>query len=288
MSTHYVWVNDSLIPADDAQVNISDLAVQRGYGIFDFFMTIDSQPVFLEDHLDRFFRSAVLMRLDIKMSRDEVRSRVNQLIKKNNLSDSGIKIILTGGFSPDGFNIAAPNLIITQQSFQIPRTMHENGLSIITHEYQRQFANAKTLDYLQAIWLQPVLKEKKADDVLYHSNGLILECPRANFFIVTKDDKVLTPESGMLKGVSRKQVLEISAEFYHTEARDVTLDELRNAKEAFITSTTKNILPVVKVDGKVLGDGRPGAITRALAEKYSGMIYGSSENQVQTKRDSLI
>ena len=131
------------------------------------------------------------------------------------------------------------------------------------------------MDYLQAIWLQPVLKEKKADDVLYHSNGLIRECPRANFFIVTKDDQVLTPESDMLKGVSRKQVLEISAATYHTEARDVTLDELRNAKEAFITSTTKNILPVVQVDGKFLGDGRPGAVTRDLAEKYNGMIYGS-------------
>jgi D-alanine transaminase/branched-chain amino acid aminotransferase len=275
MSKLYVWVNDSLIPADDAQVNISDLTVQRGYGIFDFFKTIDGQAVFLEDHLDRFFRSAVFMRLDIKMSRDEVSNRINQLIKKNNLSDSGIKIILTGGFSPDGFNIAAPNLIITQQSFQIPRIMPEHGVSVITHEYQRQFANAKTLDYLQAIWLQPVLKEKKVDDVLYHSKGLIRECPRANFFIVTKDDQVLTPESDMLKGVSRKQVLEISAGIYHTEARDVTLDELRNAKEAFITSTTKNVLPVVQVDGKILGDGRPGAVTRALAEKYNGMIYGS-------------
>jgi len=275
MSKLYVWVNDAFIPADDAQVNISDLAVQRGYGIFDFFKTIDGQPVFLEDHLDRFFRSALLMRLDIKMSRDEVKSRISQLIEKNNLGDSGIKIILTGGFSPDGFNIAAPNLIITQQSFQIPRAMHEHGVSVITHEYQRQFANAKTLDYLQAIWLQPVLKEKKADDVLYHSNGLIRECPRANFFIVTKDDQVLTPESDMLKGVSRKQVLEISAGMYQTEARDITLDELRNAKEAFITSTTKNILPVVQVDGRILGDGKPGDVTRALAEKYKGMIYGS-------------
>jgi D-alanine transaminase/branched-chain amino acid aminotransferase len=79
----------------------------------------------------------------------------------------------------------------------------------------------------------------------------------------------------MLKGVSRKHVLDISAGLYQAEARDVTLDELRNAKEAFITSTTKNILPVVQVDGRILGDGKPGAVTRALAEKYNGMIYGS-------------
>jgi D-alanine transaminase/branched-chain amino acid aminotransferase len=275
MSKLYVWVNDSLIPADEAQLNITDLAIQRGYGIFDFFKTIDGKPVFLEDHLDRFFRSAVLMRLHVNQSRDEIRSMITKLIDKNDISDSGVKVILTGGFSPDGFNIAEPNLIITQQGFQIPRSMPEHGVSVITHEYQRQFSNAKTLDYLQAIWLQPVLKEKKADDVLYHSNGLIRECPRANFFIVTSDDKVLTPECEMLKGVSRKQVLIISEGMYVTEARDVTLDELRNAKEAFITSTTKNILPVVQVDGRILGDGKPGAVTRALAERYNGMIYGS-------------
>lgn len=275
MSKLYVWVNDSFVSSDHALVNITDLAVQRGYGIFDFFKTIDGRPVFLEDHLDRFFRSAVLMRLEMKQSRDEIRNKIHQLIEKNAISDSGIKIILTGGFSPDGFNIAEPNLIITQAEFQIPRTMSEKGVAIITHEYQRQFSNAKTLDYLQAIWLQPVLKEKKADDVLYHSNGLIRECPRANFFIVTKENEVLTPESDMLKGVSRKHILEIASGMYKTEAREVSLEELRNAKEAFITSTTKNILPVVQVDGRTLGSGSPGEVTRALANEYNRIIYGS-------------
>ncbi len=275
MSKLNVWVNDSFIPSDEANVNIADLAVQRGYGIFDFFKTIDGKPVFLEDHLDRLFRSAVLMRLELKQSRDEVRNKIIRLIESNGLNDSGIKVILTGGFSPDGFNIAEPNLIISQQGFQIPRTMSENGISILTHEYQRQFSNAKTLDYLQAIWLQPILKEKKADDVLYYSDGLIRECPRANIFIVTKDQKVLTPESGMLKGVTRKQVLDISGTRYLTEARDVSLDELRNAKEVFITSTTKNILPVVQVDGQLVGDGKPGEVSRTLAKEYNRMIYGS-------------
>ena len=275
MSKLFVWVNDSLIPSDEANLNIADLAVQRGYGIFDFFKTIDGQPVFLEDHLDRLFRSAVLMRLELKQSRDEIRSKIKRLIESNNLNDSGIKVILTGGFSPDGFNIAEPNLIISQQGFQIPRTMSEKGVSILTHEYQRQFSNAKTLDYLQAIWLQPILKEKKADDVLYYSDGLLRECPRANIFIVTKDQKVLTPESGMLKGVTRKHVLEISGAMYVTEARDVSLEELRNAGEVFITSTTKNILPVVQVDGYVIGDGNPGEVTRTLAKEYNRIIYGT-------------
>ena len=275
MSKLFVWVNDSLIPSDEANLNIADLAVQRGYGIFDFFKTIDGQPVFLEDHLDRLFRSAVLMRLELKQSRDEISNKIKRLIESNNLNDSGIKVILTGGFSTDGFNIAEPNLIISQQGFQIPRTMSDKGVSILTHEYQRQFSNAKTLDYLQAIWLQPILKEKKADDVLYYSDGLLRECPRANIFIVTKDQKVLTPESGMLKGVTRKHVLEISGAMYVTEARDVSLEELRNAGEVFITSTTKNILPVVQVDGYVIGDGNPGEVTRTLAKEYNRIIYGT-------------
>ncbi|HQT24453.1 MAG: hypothetical protein B7X86_15125 [Sphingobacteriales bacterium 17-39-43] len=275
MSKLFVWVNDTLIPSDEAKLNIADLAVQRGYGIFDFFKTIDGKSVFLEDHLDRLFRSAVLMRLELKQSRDQIRDRIIRLIESNNLKDSGIKVILTGGFSSDGFNIAEPNLIISQQAFQIPRTMSEKGISILIHEYQRQFSNAKTLDYLQAIWLQPILKEKKADDVLYYSNGLIRECPRANIFIVTKDHKVLTPESGMLKGVTRKHVLEISGARYVTEARDVSLEELRNAGEVFITSTTKNILPVVQVDGYVIGDGNPGEVSRTLAKEYNRIIYGT-------------
>jgi len=275
MSNVYVWINDSLIPSDEANLNIADLAVQRGYGIFDFFKTVDAKPIFLEDHLDRLFRSAVLMRLELKQNRDEIRNKILQLIENNNFRDSGIKVILTGGFSPDGFNIAEPNLIISQQEFQIPKTMSEKGISILTHEYQRQFSDAKTLDYLQAIWLQPILKEKMAGDVLYYSNGLIRECPRANIFIVTKDKKVLTPETGILKGVSRKHVLEISAGMYNTEARDVSIEELRNAGEVFITSTTKNVLPVVEVDGYVVGDGNPGEVSKALAKEYNRIIYGS-------------
>jgi len=275
MSNVYVWINDSLIPSDEANLNIADLAVQRGYGIFDFFKTVDAKPIFLEDHLDRLFRSAVLMRLELKQNRDEIRNKILQLIENNNFRDSGIKVILTGGFSPDGFNIAEPNLIISQQEFQIPKTMSEKGISILTHEYQRQFSDAKTLDYLQAIWLQPILKEKMAGDVLYYSNGLIRECPRANIFIVTKDKKVLTPETGILKGVSRKHVLEISAGMYNTEARDVSIEELRNAGEVFITSTTKNVLPVVEVDGYIIGDGNPGEVSKVLAKEYNRIIYGS-------------
>src|SRR5690606_38196758 len=111
--------------------------------------TVAGEPVFFEDHLDRFFNSAAEMRLAVKYSREELKELIYTLIGKNELDDSGIKITLTGGYSPDGFTIAGPNLIITQQNFQINRNF-DKSISIITYDYQRQFATAKTLDYLKA------------------------------------------------------------------------------------------------------------------------------------------
>lgn len=273
MSKIYVWLNGSLIPADEANVNITDLAVQRGYGIFDFFKTIDAKPVFWDDHLDRFYHSAKLMRLPVEYSRQELKQIIMDLIKKNGFADSGIRITLTGGYSPDGYNIAEPNLIITQQPFQLSKDIQTDGISIITYPYQRQFADAKTLDYLKAIWLQPDLKAQGVDDVLYVHDGCLRECPRANFFIVSADGKVLTQASEMLKGITRKHILEISGRMYPTEARNVSIEELRNAKEAFITSTSKNVMPVLKIDGKTLGNGRPGEITQSLAKVYNQLVY---------------
>ena len=274
MSALYVFVNDALMPANEASLCIADLSIQRGYGIFDFFKTVAGEPVFLEDHLDRFYSSAYQMRLPVKQNREQLTEILHILISKNNLEDSGVRITLTGGYSPDGFNISdQSNLIITQQSLQTNRDF-DKSISLITYDYQRQFSNAKTLDYLKAIWLQPVLKEKKVDDVLYHSNGNLRECPRANFFLVTHNGEILTSAHDILKGVTRKHVLKVASKDFVAAERDITMDDLINAKEAFISSTTKNILSVTKIDGRILGDGKTGEITRALAREFDKYVYG--------------
>lgn len=275
MNSKFVLVNNTLLPEYEASIRISDLSIQRGYGIFDFFKTVAGKPVFLDDHLDRFYYSAEQMRLPFKKSRQELKDLLFKLIQKNDIPNSGVRITLTGGYSVDGFNIADPNLIVTQQAFQINRELATNGIKLITYSHQRQFPSAKTLDYLKAIWLQPLIKEQGADDVLYHENHVITECPRANFFIVTHDDCVITPARNILKGISRKHILNVSSKLFETKEREISLDDLRQAKEAFITGTTKNIFPVVQIDGKLLGEGKPGKITQALAENYNKLIYGN-------------
>src|SRR5439155_7787550 len=117
-------------------------------------------------------------------------------------------------------------------------------------------------------------KEADANDVLYHSGGLITECPRANFFIVTHDNKLVTPANNILKGITRSEILKIAAAEIKVEERDLYLEELSSAKEAFITSTTKHVLPVAKIDSRQIGNGSPGELTRWLGQQYNHLVFG--------------
>ncbi|NEU07334.1 amino acid aminotransferase [Flavihumibacter sp. R14] len=272
MSNSFVVLNGNIIPAADATVFINDLSIQRGYGIFDFFKLVGGRPVFLDDHLKRFYHSAGQMRLTVKQTPEELKEILHSLIARNKLPDSGVRITLTGGYSPDGFSIAEPNLIITQQKFNINKEAARNGTRLVSYQHQRQFSEVKTIDYLMAIWLKTFIAENHADDVLYHHKNIISECPRANIFIVTQDGALVTPVNNLLRGVIRKQVLQLASSMYRVEERDVNLTELYNAKEAFITSTTKNILPVIQVDEHVISDGKPGETTRILQNELNQLI----------------
>jgi D-alanine transaminase/branched-chain amino acid aminotransferase len=268
----FVYVNDEWLPASQASLLVSDLALQRGYGVFDFCKTIHHTPIFLDEHIHRFVESAGRLRLPIR-PRQEIISRIQQLMDKNNIPHSGIKLVLTGGYSPDGYTITQPNLVITQTPIEPPAMdAFEKGMRLVTYPHIRQMPEVKTIDYLMAIWLQPYIREKNADDVLYHLDGRMSECPRSNFFIVTKDDTVVTPDENILKGVIRGKVLELAQQTGSAEERPVTWEDIRHAKEAFITSTTKHIIPVLQIDGGIVGDGSPGEISRHLRGQLDRLV----------------
>lgn len=270
----YAIVNNILMPAEEATLRVNDLAIQRGYGIFDFFKTINHTPLFLEDHLDRFFQSASILQLPVPHSREALKELFTRLIDKNQIADSGIRITLTGGYAADGYTIDTPNLIITQQALPPNTGLHASGIHLVTYPHQRQLAAAKSIDYLMAVWLQSFVKAQQAHDVLYHQNNLISECPRSNFFIITQDGELVTPGHNILQGIIRKQVLQLARSRYKVAEKAISLSDIYGAREAFITSTTKNILPVVRVDDQVIGSGRPGAVTTALDNELQQLIAG--------------
>lgn len=265
METKYIFINDTFVTAEKASLLITDLSIQRGYGIFDFFKTIGGKPIFLQDHLDRFYHSAEKMHLKISQTRAELTEILVALQEKNNLPDSGIRMTLTGGYSPDGYTLPGmQNLVITQEPLTLSLKFGSEGINVVTYNYQRQLAAMKTLDYSMAIWLQPFIRKNHADDVLYHHNGQVKEVPRANFFIVNGQQQVITAKSNVLPGVIRKNILKLENTEFEIIERDFDLEEIQNANEAFITSTTKHILPVLKIDGKAVGDGKAGKVSERL------------------------
>ncbi len=263
------FVNDRFIKEKEASLGIGDLSIQRGYGIFDFFRTINYVPLFLDDYLDRFYNSARLLRFTEVKPREEIKTIISEMIDRNGVAEAGYKMILTGGYSADGYEPGPPNFIIISIPLDMgTKETFDKGIKIILHEYQRDVPYAKTTNYLMAIYLRNKLVEQNADEILYYKDGLVLEFPRSNVFIVTKDQTVVTPAENVLHGITRKKVLEIAGRKYKTEARAVMVNELKNAAEVFLTNTTKRLLPVLQIEGVAVGDGTPGEITTLLNASF--------------------
>ncbi|MEI6749593.1 MAG: aminotransferase class IV [Bacteroidota bacterium] len=263
------YVNHVFLKEEKATLQVSDLAIQRGYATFDFFRIKDNCPLFLDDYLDRFYRSADFMHLHPVKSKEEVKEIIRELMEMNKLAESGMRLILTGGYSSDHYEPVSGNLLILQEKLQLPsQEKFATGVKVITYEYQRELPQIKSINYFMGIWLQQKLREQKAADVIYHKQGIVSELPRANILMVTKDQKILTPSKNILFGITRMKLLELAAKKYIVEEREVTISELINAEEVFMTSTTKRILPINQIDDFVIGNGKSGPVTALLNEEF--------------------
>ena len=266
-------INDQIIDHDKAFVHVSDLAILRGYGVFDFFRTVGLQPVFFEDHIDRFFRSANILRLKCPVKKETLKSMILKLISQNKIENSGIRMVLTGGESSNGYAIGEPKLIVTNEPLTpIPKEHFSEGVKLISYEYLRDIPEVKTTNYLMGIYNIPEIIASGAVDQLYHWQGKISELTRSNFFIIDQNNKIITAADGVLKGVNRKYVLDIARQKFDVEERDVYMEELTSAKEAFITGTTKLIIPVRQIDDVVIGNGKRGSVTKDLQNMFKDFI----------------
>ncbi len=266
------FINSQFIEEEKVALGITDLSIQRGYGVFDFFRASNNIPLFIDNHLDRFFNSAAMLRLQVPHSKEEIKDIISEMIKRNKKPESSFRLVLTGGYSPDYYELSSPNFIILQQPVHLAgKEDFDKGIKIFLHEYMREFPQAKSINYLMGVYLQHELQQQKADDVLYYKDGNVLEFPRSNVFAVTKNGTVITPADNVLHGITRMKVLELAGEKYPVEERALTVDELKDASEVFLTNTTKRIHPVLSIDGKTVGNGKPGEITTSLYKSFLKM-----------------
>lgn len=268
-TTHYC-LNGELVPESEASIHVSDLGLLRGYGIFDFFLVEENIPLFVEDYLQRFFRSAAMIRLQPSFSEEEVHRQILEVIARNELQNAAIRLVLTGGNSPDGITPARPNLVVMMHPYPTyPAAYYHSGAILITDEHQRYLPEVKTINYLNSILLQQKMKEAGAVDVLYHEHGLLSETARSNFFLVTPEQTVVTAPGGVLAGITRMKVLELARAKFKVEERPLRLSDLDSAAETFITGSTKKVMPVIRIDDRVIGNGQVGPVTSTLMEDFA-------------------
>jgi D-alanine transaminase/branched-chain amino acid aminotransferase len=186
------------------------------------------------------------------------------------MRDAGIRLILTGGVSPDGYQVTKPCLFIVQQALTPPAdSLHVPGIHLCTYAFQRTLPHVKTTDYLMAIWLQPWMRGLGGDDILYHTNGILTECPRSNVFVVTAGNTLATPAHNMLAGVTRKKIIMLAkAAGIPVEERDIYQEELSSAREVFISSSTKRLVPVRQVDNIHFPAHGQDSMTQLLWKKF--------------------
>jgi len=262
----YCFAQNQISLLESAGVPVGDLLVQRGYGIFDYLRVSNNKPLFIEAHLDRLFNSAKIMRLTIAQTKEELKKIVADLIEKNNIPFSGIRLIIAGGDAPDGYTITKPHLVIIQQPLEAPPAqMATKGIHLVSHFYQRQLAEVKTTDYLMAVYLQPWMKGLGGDEILYYNNDSVSECPRSNIFMISQDNTIVTPSRNMLKGITRKNIIAVAeAHQLKLEQRNISLAEMKQAKEVFITSSTKRITPVAGLDEQKFSLEGPNALSAQI------------------------
>lgn len=270
MLKKYCYLNKKIVPLNKARINPNDIGLLRGYAVFDFLRTYNGKLFLLKNHFNRLRKSANELNLKIPRSESNVKKIIKTLLKKNKMPEAGVRIILTGGNMKNDMNPGnAPTmLILTEKLKKLPKNVYSTGAKLITFEYQRDVPLAKTTDYLMAIKLQPLRRQNEAIEILYTKNGLILECTTGNFFIF-KNKTLITPKNNVLIGTTRNLVIKLAKKAkFSVEERNLPLNEIKSANETFITATTKEIVPIIQINGQKIGNGKIGKNTRILMELF--------------------
>lgn len=267
------FLNGAIVPLNEAKIGVLDLALLRGFGIYEGLATHGGEPFRFHDHFARFQSSAQALDLTIPFSEEETLNAMREVARKNAPTGRGIvRLLLTGGRADGGIKHVAGRemlYLIAEPMTPYPSEWYTQGAKMITHEHRRAFPEYKTIDYTAAVLLQPLLAKSGAAEALYVSGDEVLECTGSNVFAV-KDGTLITPKDGILFGITRKVTIELAKEAALTvEERTLSLTELLSANEAFITSSFKDIVPVTSINGQVIGAGKPGPITQDLMHRFA-------------------
>jgi branched-chain amino acid aminotransferase len=276
-----VYINGKFYDKESAKISVFDHGLLYGDGVFEGIRSYNRLVFKLKEHIDRLFESAKSIMLGIPLTKEQLIKAVIATLKKNNLGNAYIRLIVTRGEGDLGLDprkcCGKPTvIIITDKIILYPKEYYKNGLAIITVPTVRNLPEAlnpqiKSLNYLNNILAKTEAANAGFEEaIMLDSLGYVAECTGDNIFIVKRNHLYTPPQCmGTLRGITRDTVLDISRRNnIPVHEHVITRHEVYISDECFLTGTAAEIIPVVKVDGRVIGDGKPGKVTLKLMKKF--------------------
>jgi branched-chain amino acid aminotransferase len=282
-----VYINGSYFDKEDAKISVFDHGLLFGDGVFEGMRSYDGKVFRLAEHLDRLWDSAKAIWMEIPISRETMSQAVNETLKINQIGDGYVRLIITRGCGTLGLDADLCKnpqvIIITDRIALYPDEYYEKGLEIVTASTLRNHPAAlnprvKSLNYLNNILAKiEGMQAGCVEALMLNHKGEVAECTGDNIFLVSKG-RLLTPptDAGILEGITRAAVIEL-AEEAKIPVREIaiTRHDVYAADECFLTGSAAEVIPVVKVDSRLIGDGTPGTITNRLRERFQQMVRNS-------------
>src|SRR5882762_3120749 len=278
-----IYIDGKFYSEGEAKVSVFDHGLLYGDGIFEGIRFYTGRVFRLEEHLDRLWDSARSICLVVPMSKREMTEALLETVRQNDLRDGYIRLLVTRGVGNLGLNPAqceTPSVIIIAATITLyPEAMYQNGLTVVTVATRRTNPASlnpavKSLNYLNNVMARIEANLAGADEALMLNDaGNVAECTADNVFII-KHDQIFTPPitAGALRGITRSIVFDIAAEFgLSIVEADFTRHDIFVADECFLTGTAAEIVPVVKTDGRIIGNGKPGPITTRIIARFREM-----------------
>ena len=284
-----IWLDGNLVDKDDAKVSVFDHGLLYGDGVFEGIRVYDSRIFEMDAHIKRLYESARAIRLKIKISHSELADAMNETVKANNITNGYIRLVVTRGVGTLGLNpfvCEKSCIFIIADKIQLyPEELYEKGMKIISANTVRNHPLAippqvKSLNYLNNILAKiEALDSNVPEAIMYNHEGYVAEATGDNVFIV-RDGIIYTPpiESGSLEGITRKVVIKLAKEEnIQVVEKNLTRFDLYICDEFFLTGTAAEVIGIVEIDGRIVGDGKPGNITRLLREKFFNYAHGNAK-----------
>jgi len=284
-----VYIDGELVPKSQAKISVFDHGFLYGDGVFESILVTNGVAFKLKEHIDRLYDSAKAICLDIPMSKEEMIKTVADVVRANGFKDAYIRLIVTRGVGDLGLDprkCRRPTIVIIVDKIKLyEEEALSKGLTAIISSVRRDRVDATTHEVKSMNYLNNILAKLEANAVgadeaiMLDDRGFVSEGTADNIFIV-KNGVIYTPPRtcGILPGITRARVMKLAEELgYKVVEKDITPVELLTADEVFLTGTAASIVPVTKIAGRVVGDGKPGPITEKLMERFKRILGDPSE-----------